>query len=138
MSKHRTRLTTALLMAGLVALLVIVAATFWLSQRAQLHALDVASLRDVRVSAAELHNSLLTAESSQRGYLYTQNEIYLAPYDGARNLTVRALRELEQASQAHGQFQEAISRLSQLVSEKLEEMDQSIGVMKDRSARKRH
>jgi hypothetical protein len=82
---YRTPGTVIMLAVGFAALVAIVAATFWLSARAQMHSREVVAIRAIRVAAVELSNSILTAESSRRGYLYTQNEIYLSPYDGAKS-----------------------------------------------------
>jgi hypothetical protein len=82
---YRTPGTGIMLAVGFAALVAIVAATFWLSARAQMHSREVVAIRAIRVAAVELSNSILTAESSRRGYLYTQNEIYLSPYDGAKS-----------------------------------------------------
>jgi two-component sensor histidine kinase len=130
LSADRTQRTVVLLAAGLAALLVIVAATFWLSQRAQVHSQEVLALRDVRVSAVGLRNSLLTAESSQRGYLYAQNEIYLAPYDGAKLMATRALDDLDRVADAYPQFADVVARLAIVTADKLADMDQSVALVR--------
>ena len=43
-----------------------------------------------------MRDALRTAESSQRGYLVTANEIYLAPYDSAKAAAQRYLAKLTQ------------------------------------------
>ena len=128
LSISRSQLTTALLLAGFVALALIVAATFWLSQRAQDYALDVASVRDVRVSAVELRNGLLTAESGQRGYLYSGNEIYLAPFASAKAAARREAVDLEQGLARYPQFQPLVSQLSGLVEAKIAEMEETVAL----------
>jgi len=120
--------TVALLAAGLAALLAIVAATFWLSQRAQAYLDDVVTIRDVRVSAVELRNGLLTAESSQRGYLFSGNEIYLAPYDSAKALALRETRDLQAALARVPRVQPMVTQLAALVPAKLDEMDESVAL----------
>ena len=54
--------------------------TFWLGERAQVYFNEVIAARDARSAAVDLRNAVQTAESSQRGFLFTGNEIYLAPY----------------------------------------------------------
>src|SRR5664279_3476555 len=78
------RLTVSLLVAGFIALAAIVAMTFWLNVRTQAVFEQVAAARALNSEAVGLRSALQAAESSQRGYLYTQNEIYLAPYDLAK------------------------------------------------------
>ena len=56
--------------------------------------------RDARGAAVELRNAVQTAESSQRGFLFTGNEIYLAPYDTAKTLAQRQLDDAEAGSRA--------------------------------------
>ena len=72
------RSTIALIVVGFLALLGIVGMTIWLGERAQFYFNDVIAARDIRASAVELRNALQTAEASQRGYLVTGNQIYLA------------------------------------------------------------
>jgi hypothetical protein len=73
------RSSVGLLGAGLLVLLIIVGATIWLGERAQSSYSNVADARIVRSVAVELRNAVQTAESSQRGFIATSNEIYLAP-----------------------------------------------------------
>jgi hypothetical protein len=68
-SRDLIRSTSAFLLIGFVALMGIVAMNFWLSERAQSYSEDAISARDTRVAAVELRNSMLAAESSQRGFL---------------------------------------------------------------------
>src|SRR6187551_361455 len=90
-SRFFVRSTTALLFVGFLALLGIVGMTFWLGERAQLYFNDVIEARDARGAAVDLRNAVQTAESGQRGFLFTGNEIYLAPYDTAKALAFRQL-----------------------------------------------
>src|SRR5262245_2954127 len=78
------RSTSVFLIVGLLALLSILGMTFWLSERAQTYFDEALSARDLRVTAVELRSALQTAEASQRGFLFTGSEIYLAPYDAAK------------------------------------------------------
>src|ERR1700742_1177824 len=74
-----------LLTVGFLALCGIVGMTVWLGERARLYSDEASRLRDIRIAAVELRNALQSAESSQRGFLVGGNEIYLAPYDTAKN-----------------------------------------------------
>src|ERR1700742_2086997 len=74
-----------LLSVGFLALFGIIGMTVWLGERARLYAEEAGRLRDIRVAAVELRSALQSAESSQRGFLVSGNEIYLAPYDTAKN-----------------------------------------------------
>jgi CHASE3 domain sensor protein len=82
--------TFALLVLGFVALAVIIGATIWLGERERVYSRDLFEVRDVKALAVDLRAALQTAESSQRGYLYTGNEVYLAPYDLAKRRATAA------------------------------------------------
>ena len=77
---------------GFLALIVIVGTTLWLVERGNSLFEQSALQRTIRVVAVELRDHLRTAESSQRGFLLTGNQIYLAPYDTAKT---RARQELD-------------------------------------------
>lgn len=128
MPKIHTSWTVALLAAGLLALLGIVGATFWLSWQAQSLTNEVLGIRDMRVSAVELRNGLLTAETSQRGYLYSGNEIYLAPFDSANAAARREAGELEQGLERFPAFQPMVAQLAGIVEAKIAEMDEAIAL----------
>src|SRR5690242_17561548 len=72
--------TAALVLLGFLALLGIVAMTFWLGERAGHYYEQAIEARDARAAATELRHALESAESSQRGFLLTGNQIYLAPF----------------------------------------------------------
>jgi two-component sensor histidine kinase/CHASE3 domain sensor protein len=118
-----------LLGVGLFALLVIVGTTIWLNERSQAYFREVIEARDVRSAAVELRSTLQTAEASQRGFLLTGNEIYLAPYDSAKTLAERQLGTLRQTLPAEAQSM--LQRLGAVIREKVEEMDQTIALKAD-------
>lgn len=72
-----------LLAGGAVVLLMIVAAAFIFSARSQLHATE--SLRAARVDrlVLEFISDLVDAETAQRGFILTNKEAYLEPYEAA-------------------------------------------------------
>ena len=82
-SRFVVQSTIVLLAVGFLTLLAIVGMTIWLGN-AQVYFNEAFEARDIRTAAVELRNAVQSAESSQRGYLVTGNEIYLAPYDTAR------------------------------------------------------
>ncbi len=124
--------TTALLLVGFLALLGIVGTTFWLAERAQVYFNDVIEARDARGAAVELRNAVQTAESSQRGFLFTGNEIYLAPYDTAKTLAQRQLNALGQMLASYKDARASLQRLTAIITEKIREMDQTIALKRDR------
>ena len=88
-------------------------------------------MRDTRAAAVELRNALITAESSQRGFIVSGNEIYLAPYSTAKGL---ALRNLDNVASllVDDPARAVISRLREIVNEKIAEMDRTIALKRER------
>jgi two-component sensor histidine kinase len=130
-SQFVVRSTIGLLAVGLLALLGIVGMTMWLGERSQIYFADVIEARDTRSSAVELRNALLAAESSQRGFLVSGNEIYLAPYDSAKTMAQRHLDTLKRTLAPYAQSEEMLQRLTTITAEKVAEMDQTIGLKRD-------
>ena len=83
-SRFVIQTASAFLTVGFLALFLIVGMTNWLSNRAQNFTDALAVHTDLRNQAMALRDALRTAESSERGFLLTGNEIYLAPYETAR------------------------------------------------------
>src|SRR5690242_12540999 len=79
---------------GFLALIVIVGTTIWLVERGNSLLEQSAVQRSIRIAAEELRDHVRTAESSQRGFLLTGNEIYLAPYDTAKTQARQELNDL--------------------------------------------
>jgi two-component sensor histidine kinase/CHASE3 domain sensor protein len=120
--------TILLLGVGLLTLLGIVGTTIWLGQRAQVYFALVSEARTNRAAAVELRSALQTAESSQRGFLVSGNEIYLAPYDSAKGQAERQLDTLRQVLAGDRTWEPLIRRLSAIVAEKIREMDETIAL----------
>lgn len=128
------RLTGPLLFIGLAALGVIIAMTIWLNARAQTYLEAVVEARDTRTATVELRSAVQTAESSQRGFLYTDNEIYLAPYDISKTQAQRQLEAVDRALADYPDLSLARGRLEVVLSEKFEEMDRTIALKRERRA----
>src|SRR3954468_14297849 len=119
-----------LLAIGFLTLLGIVGMTIWLGERAQTYSNDAIEARDTRVSAVELRSAVQSAESAQRGFLVSGNEIYLAPYDSAKVAVRRQLDRLK-LLMARKESEAMVRRLSVIIAEKIDEMDRSIALKKD-------
>lgn len=127
-SRFVVQATTGFLVVGFLALFAIVGMTVWLGERAN-NFFDTAALeRDKRNAAIELRDALRTAEASQRGYLLTGNEIYLAPYDTAKALAQRQLAGLSRSMASNTQAGPMLQRLTTVVGEKIGEMDRTIAL----------
>ncbi len=118
--------TFAFLVVGFLALASIVAANFWLNQRAASFYEQQIAARDARAAAVELRNDVQSAESAQRGYLLTNNEIYLAPYDVAKTGADRQLSRLRTLLASYPEAATPLEQLTDLVSQKFDELDQTV------------
>lgn len=127
-SRFVAQSTTALLAVGFFALLVIVAMTVWLGERARVYADTAVIERELRNGAVELRDALRTAEGSQRGYLLTGNEIYLAPFDTAKAQAQRQLADLSDGLTANSRSAPMLRRLTAAIGEKIAEMDRTIAL----------
>lgn len=120
------RLTVIPIIVGFVALSAIVSMTFWLHARTQALFNNVVEVQAIRSEAVDLRSALQTAESSQRGYLYTQNEVYLAPFSVSKAQALRQLKLLQAGLVDYPDLQAASKKLSEVVDQKFEEMNQSV------------
>jgi len=116
---------------GFLALAAIVAATFWLNQHAQENFNAVTADRSLRTAAIELRSNLQAAESSQRGYLYTGNEIYLSPYSVAKGQLQKQFEHVESGLKSYPELKAAGDKLGLVISQKMLEMDASIDLKKN-------
>jgi signal transduction histidine kinase len=124
--------TIALLSIGLAALLGIVAMTIWLGYRAQVSFEQVIAARDARTAAVELRHAVITAESAERGFVITGNEIYLAPYSTARTSAVRQLGDIATLFAQYPDATVAVTTLVDIVGRKFSEMDEIIALKRAR------
>lgn len=123
--------TIIALAVGLLSLLGIVGTTIWLGERAQAYFNDTLQMRDTRTAAVELRSAVQSAEASQRGFLITNNEIYLAPFDTTKveaQTRLQSLKELLATSKAAAPL---VQRLSEVITQKFDEMDRTIALKKD-------
>ena len=113
---------------GFLALIVIVGTTIWLVERGK-NLFELSELqRKIRIAAVALRDNLRTAESSQRGFLLTGNEIYLAPYDTAKTRSLQELDDLGRRMAPDAPNRAMLPRLSEAVGEKIADMDNSIAL----------
>jgi two-component sensor histidine kinase/CHASE3 domain sensor protein len=123
--------TIILLAVGFLALIGIVGMTVWLGENAQHYADETNRSRDIRISAVELRSAVQSAESSQRGFLVSGNEIYLAPYANAKTEALARLDRLKTQLMDDPSTERMMRRLSDVVVEKIAEMDRTIELKRD-------
>lgn len=116
------------LTVGFLALIVMVGTTIWLAKRGSVLFAQSELQRTTRITAVDMRDQLRTAESSQRGFLLTGNEIYLAPYDTAKTRAQQELGDLSRMIAPDAPNRAMLPRLSEAVGEKIAEMDSSISL----------
>jgi signal transduction histidine kinase len=122
---------SALLVVGLIALIGIVAMTIWLNERSRVYFEESVSARTVRSAGVELRSAVQTAESSERGYVLTGNEVYLSPYGTAKTEAFRRLDLLRQRTDVAG-LPPVLPRLGEVVTQKFDDMDRLIALKQER------
>lgn len=127
-----TRYSTILLAIGFLALAGIVVVTFRLAVQTRADLATSVLARNVATAAFELRDGLQAAESSQRGYLYNNNEIYLAPYSTAKTRALRQLDTLTTLLEPDPDTRIVMERLGILVRQKVDEMDRTITLKRNR------
>jgi len=120
--------TIVALAVGFLSLLGIIGTTIWLGQRAQTYLNETLQVRDTRTAAVELRSAVQSAETSQRGFLITGNEIYLAPYDTAKAEAQTQLRRLKEMLARSKSAAPMVQRLSEVIIQKIDEMDHTIAL----------
>ena len=113
---------------GFALLVAISAGTVWLVDRA---ASDAARLAETLLVQNKLSNLLLNvrrAESSQRGYLFTNDPTYLETFKGAEPEARELVTQLQATIGARPQRQAAVARIAQLVDAKFAELTTTIAL----------
>jgi two-component sensor histidine kinase/CHASE3 domain sensor protein len=123
--------TIILLAIAFLTLLGIVGSTAWLSEKSNSYFEESNRSRALRIAAVELRNALQGAESSQRGYLVSGNEIYLAPFDAAKAQALGQFDRLKGLLPPSPQNRQMLDRLSTIIAEKVAEMDRTIVLKTD-------
>src|SRR4029079_5242833 len=130
-SRFVIRSTIILLAIAFLTLLGIVASTAWLRKKSIAYYEESNRSRALRVAEVDLRNALQGAESSQRGFLVSGNEIYLAPYGTAKAVAQR--RSQDVLTELKSSNAPAAAHLEKVIEDKIAEMDRSIALKKDRN-----
>jgi two-component sensor histidine kinase/CHASE3 domain sensor protein len=120
------------LAVGFIALAAVVAVAFWLGERSSQLAEQILAARDLKTASVELRAALQRAESSQRGFLYTNNEVYLAPFTTAQAEAKRGVAGLPARLADYPTLAPAVAKLATIVDAKFAEIEQSIDLVRTR------
>lgn len=123
--------SAALLAVGLFALIIIVGTTVLLVQRTQQDFARATAARDLARSAVQVRFGLVSAESSQRGYVVSDNEIYLAPYGTAKAIVDQGMGAMIALMPQAQRDSPATKRLIMLIADKFDELDSTIALKRE-------
>ncbi len=124
------RTSALLLIVGLLVLVGIVGSTLWLIEQTQHHFSAVLQARDLRTTTASLRIALHEMESSQRGYILSQEEVYLAPYNTARGSIFPHYERLREVVRNYPKYQQRVDALAPALKQKLDELQQTIDLVR--------
>lgn len=113
------RLTAALLVVGLVALVAIVGTSFWLVERTQVYFEEVVEAREGRAATVDLRNAMQEIDAGLRGYLLTAEERQLENFFGAREAIVPFYDRLADLLQPYPQAAEPMEHLRAALDHKV-------------------
>jgi len=115
-------LQTLLLGAGFIVLVGIGAATIYLVERAARDSSELAVTLSVEDKLSDILLTVRRAESSQRGYLLTNDRTYLEDFRDAEPEAQDTVRELRALSDASATRKSTLDRVAALVDGKFHEM----------------
>jgi signal transduction histidine kinase len=123
-----SRRETALIGAAALILLLVTGYSFWLTQRRLHDAATANELNAFNAKLTQLVQLLRTVESSQRGYLITNQQDFLEPYNRMSSLLMPLAKELQATAPKELAFAERVTAVLQPLSAKLEEMRETIAL----------
>ncbi len=118
------------LLIGTGILIIIIVATFGLVERTRSTFGDILVERDIRRMSADLMQKLTDAETGQRGFLITGDEVFLRPYEAAVGDIRAAVDQLADKVGGRPVKERDTRELRQLVDGKLGEMARTVDLMR--------
>jgi signal transduction histidine kinase/CheY-like chemotaxis protein len=104
----------------------IVAAAFWLGARNKIDDEWVQHSLEVRAQLTRVLSLVQSAETGQRGYLLTDQDLYLGPYRMALEQLPSALDRTAALVSDNPQQQQPLATLRQLITQKLDELRSTV------------
>lgn len=120
------RTTFLMLIVGTIVLTGIIISSLWLVERNQATFAYIIQERDIRRAAADLLQTLVDAETGQRGYVLTQDESFLGVYEKSLAEVRQNLALVADLVKDRPIKEERIPELRRLSESKLEEMIHSV------------
>jgi signal transduction histidine kinase len=112
--------------AGTVILLLIVGTSIWLANSTADLSTEVTRVRQTRTLASQTLETVLDAETSQRGYLLTLSSRYLEPYNQARATLASDLAALDKLEAGNPALRGPLEELHDLTGKKMAELAKTI------------
>ena len=125
-----SRLPVALMAAGALVLVALILAAAWLASVTADMSARVVAAREIRISASEVLETLLNAETGQRGFLLTGASRYLEPFASAETTIKRDLDKLTRLERDNSATQADVARLRQAADSKMTELRQTIALFR--------
>ena len=130
-SKAFLRTTIALLVVGFLTVFGIVAVTVYLSDDTEQGLNELALALRLRHDAFAIATDVKDAETGQRGFLLTQDERYLQPYDRAVERLGVEVDRMQASVAGLPDYAAAAARLHTLIADKLVELDRTIELTRE-------
>ncbi|WP_245898274.1 sensor histidine kinase [Phreatobacter cathodiphilus] len=111
-----------MLAAGITVLILIVAASLWLTARSQQHFGEVVTSRAIRSATADLLSLMQDAETGQRGFLITRDPVFLRPYRSALANFEQRVAAFRESIAAETELASLATRLDERLRRKMEEL----------------
>ena len=119
LSSSVARRTLGFMLAGTTVLFAIVMMSAWLASRTENNAEDVTRARELRTLSSVVLEQLLDAEASQRGFLLTEDQSCLIPYEEAKRSLNAALERLRTLVKSDPDSSRSVERISVLANAKM-------------------
>lgn len=130
--KVLSRRNNVLVTLGLVLPLVLIGIPALLAHRAESDVKKsfhwVTHTLEVERSVQSLLNSLVDAETGQRGFLLTQRSVYLEPYDAGRARIAQQISELRKLTADNPAQQERLTEAEPLIRDRLDVLAETIAL----------
>ena len=129
---HKTntfaRSSILMLLIGAAILVGIVLSSLFQARMTQSYFTTVVELRNARAASADMLVLLQAAETRQRGFLLTQNENFLEPYQRSMDELGIRMERLKATLDAEDSAVDSVSRIEYLITEKLTELRETVAM----------
>ena len=125
------RTTFLMLIVGTIVLNGIILSSLWLVDRSRETFTYIIHERDIRRASADLLQTLVDAETGQRGFLLTQDESFLNVYEKAMTNVRANLSTVAELVKSRPLKEERMPELKRLVDSKLEEMAHTVSLTRE-------